>query len=64
MITDKQEIRNIGQIKSSEAMLSSKLTASYESVSSFKPVRVFITAENDAGASNPDPMTVLSTNNF
>ena len=64
MITDKQEIRNLGQIKSAEAMLSSKLSASYESVSSFKPVRIFITAENDPGASNPDPMTVLSTNNF
>jgi len=64
MITDKQEIRNIGQIKSAEAMLSSKLTAYYESVSSFKPVRIFITAEDDASATNPDPTTVLSTNNF
>ena len=64
MMTDKQEIRNIGQIKSTEAILSTKLTAYYESVSSFKPVRIFITAEDDAGASNPDPMTILSTNNF
>ena len=64
MITDKQEIRNIGQIKSAEAMLSSKLTAYYESVSSFKPVRIFITAEDDASATNPDPLTVLSTSNF
>ena len=64
MITDKEELRNIGQIKSAEAVLSSKLSAYYESVSSFKPIRIFITAENDAAATNPDPIIILTTSNF
>jgi len=64
MITDKEELRNIGKIKSAEAILSSKLTASFESASSFKPIRIFITAENDAAASSPDQNTILTTNNF
>jgi len=64
LITDRNELRNIGMIKSSEAALSSKLTASYESVSSFKPVKIFITAENDPNTPSPDQMTIITTNNF
>lgn len=52
--------KNIGQIKSS----SSKLTGSLETVSSFKPIKVFITAEDDTEVQIPGEMLVMSTDNF
>ncbi|MEO5946758.1 MAG: hypothetical protein ABIP79_08070 [Chitinophagaceae bacterium] len=57
-------IKNIGQIKTSTAFLSSKLRASFSTVSSFNPVKVFLTAEDDASIQFPSGETVLSTNNF
>lgn len=64
MDTDQQTTKNIGQIKSSSGMLSSKLKASFETVSSFKPVRIFITAEDDADISYPGSQLVLTTERF
>lgn len=62
--TSADGMKNIGQIKTSTAFLSSKLKAAFESVSSFNPVKVFITAEDDASIQYPSGETVLSTNNF
>ncbi|MEO7768189.1 MAG: hypothetical protein ABIS01_12210 [Ferruginibacter sp.] len=56
--------KNIGQINSSTGFLSSKLKASFETVSSFKPVKIFITAENDAAIQYPGMEVILSTDNF
>jgi hypothetical protein len=56
--------KNIGQIKSSSTMISSKLKASFETVSSNKPHRIFVTAENDATVTSPGSMVVLSTDSF
>ena len=64
MITDQNEIRNLGQIKSSEKMMSTKLKASFESASSYKPVKIFISAEEDGSTLNPGTMVVLTTDNF
>ena len=64
METDNNGTKNIGQINSSTGFLSSKLKASFETVSSFKPVKIFITAENDASIQYPGMQVVLSTNNF
>lgn len=64
MDTDQQTTKNIGQIKSSSGMLSGKLKASFETVSSFKPVRIFITAEDDADISYPGSQLVLTTERF
>lgn len=64
MDTDNNRIKNIGQINSSTGFLSSKLKASFETVSSFKPVKIFITAEDDAATSYPGMEVVLSTDNF
>ena len=55
-------VKNIGQIITSNAFLSKKLKASFETVTSFNPVKVFITAEDDATLQYPTGVTVLSTN--
>lgn len=64
MEAENNTTKNIGQIKTSTAFLSKKLTASFETVSPLKPIRIFITAEDDAAIQYPYGQTVLSTNNF
>ena len=64
MDTDNNRIKNIGQINSSTGFLSGKLKASFETVSAFKPIKIFITAEDDAAVQYPDMQVVLSTSNF
>jgi hypothetical protein len=64
MDTENSGVKNIGQINSSTGFLSSKLKASFETVSSFKPTRVFITAEDDGNIQIPGMYVVLTTNNF
>ncbi len=64
MLTDSNQSKNLGQIQSSSGMLSSKLKASFETVSSFKPVKIFITAEDDPGIQYPSTQVVLSTDRF
>ncbi|MBC7688394.1 MAG: hypothetical protein H7211_09460 [Aquabacterium sp.] len=56
--------KNIGQINSSTGFLSDKLKAAFETVTAFKPVKIFITAEDDASIQYPGMQVVLSTNNF
>lgn len=64
MVTDQQSTKNIGQIKSSSSMMSSKLKADFETATPYKPVKVFITAEDDGNVEYPGMYTVLSTSNF
>lgn len=64
MVGDEDVIKNIGQIKSSSTMISSKLKASFQTVSSTKPRKVFITAEDNASVTYPGSTVVLSTDNF
>jgi hypothetical protein len=63
METDQQPAKNIGQINSSSGMLSSRLKASFETVSSTKPSKIFITAEDDVSAQYPGQV-ILTTDNF
>ena len=64
MESNEASIRNIGQINSSSNWLSSKLKASFETVSSNKPTRIFITAEDYSNVQYPSSTMVLSTGNF
>jgi hypothetical protein len=64
IITNQNMIKNLGQIKSSSSMMSKQLKASFQTVTSFKPTRVFITAEDDANTQYVGKQIVLSTKNF
>jgi hypothetical protein len=59
MLTDGQLTKNIGRVSSS-----SKLKVSFSTVSSFKPIQIFITSEDDENAQSPDEKIVLSTEKF
>jgi hypothetical protein len=56
--TDHSAAKNLGQITISN------LKASFETVSSFKPIRIFITAENDPAITYPGTQVVLTTDRF
>ena len=64
MSTDQNITKNIGQISTSSKNYSKKLEASFESVSSVKPTKIFITAEDDPNIQRTDWEIVLSTGLF
>ena len=64
MQTERGNFENLGQLKTSTGFLSKQRTASLETVSSFKPVRIFITAENEKNVRYPDQETILTTDTF
>ncbi len=65
MVTSKDNYtKNIGQINSSTGFLSGKLRASFNTVTAFKPIKVFISAEDDGNTQYPGNLIVLETNRF
>jgi hypothetical protein len=64
MVTDENITKNIGQIKTKTSFLSKKLKASFETKSSFRPVKIFITAEYDPNITETNSEVVLTTDNF
>jgi hypothetical protein len=64
MVTDQDITKNIGQLNSSKGFMSKKLNATFETVSSFKPIEIFITAENDGSTGYPGDQIVLKTDQF
>ncbi len=62
--TDCDGTKNIGQMNSSSGFLSSKLKASLNAVSPFKPTRVFITAEDNAAVQYPGLNMIMRTKTF
>ncbi|MCF8362182.1 MAG: hypothetical protein K9G70_06115 [Prolixibacteraceae bacterium] len=61
LLTENNASKNIGQIISSTGSMSSKLKASFETVSPEKPSKIFITAEKEADIQSPDSAVVLTT---
>ncbi|MCU0322749.1 MAG: hypothetical protein MUE72_10050 [Chitinophagaceae bacterium] len=59
VLTDNNVTQNIGQIKTSN-----HLNVTFETVTSFKPIKIYITAEDDASVRNPGMTLVLTTDNF
>lgn len=53
LVTEDNITKNVGQIKSSTGFLSKNLNANFETVSTLKPIKIFITAENDASVQYP-----------
>lgn len=64
MNTDQGKIENLGQIKSSSGMFSNNLKASLETSSSYKPTKIFITAEKSTEVQLPSEEVILTTENF
>lgn len=64
METEAGHTKNLGQIQSSTGFLSNKFKASFETVSPFNPVKVFITAEDEPNIQYPRGIAVLTTDNF
>lgn len=64
METEERVVKNIGQINSDAGFMSSKLKASFETVTSFEASKIFITAEDQADVQFPGMQLILSTNNF
>lgn len=61
MKTDEGNAENLGQLISSTSFFSKRHTASLETVSSFKPVKIFITTENGINVKYPGEQVVLTT---
>ena len=53
--------KNLGQINSSHETFSKKLKATFETVSSFKPTKIYITAEDESNVNYPSTMIVLQS---
>lgn len=64
MVDENEVIKNIGQINSGSTMISSKLKASFHTVSAAKPHRIFVTAEDNATVTVPGSIVVLTTDKF
>ena len=64
MVTDQQLTKNIGQLKSSMSFMSKRLKGTFITVSSDKPIKIFITAEDDANIQYPGNQVMLSTDTF
>ncbi len=56
--------KNLGKINSSSSFLSKKLKGSFKTISSFKPSRIFITAEDEANIQYPVGPVALTTDSF
>lgn len=64
MQTEQNGIKNIGQLKTSSGLFSKTLKSSLQTATAFKPVRFFITAENNGNIQYPGMQVVLTTPNF
>lgn len=64
MVTDRELTKNIGQLNSSKAFMSKALKGTFKTVSSDKPVKIFISAEDDPSVQYPGTQVVLSTDKF
>jgi hypothetical protein len=62
--TESNGTKNVGQLNSSDSFFSSTMKASLQTVTPFKPVKVFVTAEQDANIQYPGSVMVLTTKSF
>lgn len=64
LVSDNKSAKNIGQIVSGTGFMSKKLKASFETITSFKPTKIFLTAENDPSVQYSNSQVVLTTSDF
>jgi hypothetical protein len=64
METDQGRTENLGHLNSSSGFLSRQMKASLETVSSYKPTKIFVTAEEFVNAQYPGDRVILTTDRF
>jgi hypothetical protein len=64
METRQGSTENLGQLISSKGLFTGQRTASLETVSSFQPVRVFVTAEYGRNVQYPGREVIMTTETF
>ena len=64
METENGRKENLDQLVSSNSFLSKQNVASLQTITSYKPLRFFVTAENGIDVRYPDSMEILKTNTF
>jgi hypothetical protein len=64
LMSEDKAIKNIGQIVSGAGFMSKNLKAGFETISSIKPSKIFLTAENDPGLQYPFSEVVITTGDF
>lgn len=64
MENEEGRVKNMGRINSSHELISKKLKASFETVTPFKPTKIYITAEDEANIMTPSSMVVLLSNSI
>jgi len=64
LVTSDEITMNMGKINSTTGFMTKKLKASFETVTSLKPVKIFITAEDDPSRQYPGKEIALTTGTF
>jgi hypothetical protein len=64
METDQGRTENLGQLNSSSGFMSKQMKASLETVSSYTPIKIFVTAEEFVNAQYPGEQIILTTGRF
>lgn len=64
LVSDNKTTKNIGQIVSESGFMRKNLKAGFETISSFKPSKIFLTAEDDASVQYPFSEVVMTTGDF
>jgi len=64
ILTDQELTKNLGQIVSIASQGEKKLKATFDVISPAKPIKIFITAENDGSVQTPGDTVVLTTDRF
>lgn len=64
LVTNDDKAKNLGQLNSSDDFMSKNLSAKFETVSGFRPMKIVITAENEPDVQYPSFSEVVLTTEY
>jgi len=64
LVDDNNNSKNIGQLNSSGDFMSKSLSAKFETISSSRPVKIVITAENESDVQYPSFSEIILTTDY